>query len=467
MRTLPVAALAVLLGTACPTANPTTDDTGPEPVDEICTDGVDNDGDGAVDCLDLADCFDSERCSREVDCDNHQDDDFDGSVDCDDSDCAEACTEDCADGIDNDGDGRIDCQDSDCAADVACNPYSYEVDCTDGIDNDGDGGIDCQDYDCFYTYACIETDCDDGIDNDGNGAIDCDDYNCDYDAACQETDCDDGIDNDGNGDIDCDDYDCSYAPNCYESDCGDGVDNDSDGLVDCEDGDCLYAAACDGELNCDDGVDNDADGLIDCDDDDCVGGDCPGLVARVTGGAVQHELTFAITYTYCGGSSPSSYMYGSEMQGAWELDAQDVTGTVQRFESGAVVATCDWGLSDAHHEAVFFRNDYTSSGFTWAPPVRNGFWVDPGCGTSGSAFLPRYLFGQYGTVGAIRANGPAVHSLYDVLSGYIPWYVGSGTTTRSQYTSGYVGTCGYQYGGERGYSIGSLEEGSVWRTAAP
>ena len=63
----------------------------------------------------------------------------------------------CADGIDDDGDGLVDCEDPDCADQPACNPVDVEV-CDDTIDNDGDGATDCDDLDCeadpFCTLAC-------------------------------------------------------------------------------------------------------------------------------------------------------------------------------------------------------------------------------------------------------------------------------------------------------------------------
>jgi len=52
--------------------------------------------------------------------------------------------EDCDDGIDNDGDGLVDCEDGDCAE--AC---SEAASCDDAADNDGDGWTDCQDEDCW------------------------------------------------------------------------------------------------------------------------------------------------------------------------------------------------------------------------------------------------------------------------------------------------------------------------------
>lgn len=75
--------------------------TPPDPV-EVCGDGIDNDGDGAVD----------EGCPAEV----------------------------CGDGIDNDGDGAVD---ENCPAEV----------CGDGIDNDGDGRVD-EDCPTSTTVSC-------------------------------------------------------------------------------------------------------------------------------------------------------------------------------------------------------------------------------------------------------------------------------------------------------------------------
>jgi len=106
--------------------------------DELCFDGIDNDGDGFIDC-----------------------------------DTASDESQNCFDGIDNDGDGFIDCEDFDC--DTACDESQN---CFDGIDNDGDGFIDCEDFDC--DTACDESqNCFDGIDNDGDGFIDCEDFDCD------------------------------------------------------------------------------------------------------------------------------------------------------------------------------------------------------------------------------------------------------------------------------------------------
>lgn len=131
---------------------------------------------------------------------------------------------DCTDGLDDDGDGDIDCADSDCVQNGCCN---VECDCTNGIDDDGDGDTDCVDSDCASNFCCdgyFECNCNDGIDNDGNGLTDCADLNsCANNPCCNtsisECDCTDGIDNDDDGNTDCDDLDCciflmNQCPNC-------------------------------------------------------------------------------------------------------------------------------------------------------------------------------------------------------------------------------------------------------------
>jgi hypothetical protein len=113
----------------------------------------------------------------------------------------------CYNGIDDDGDGLVDCFDGDCSGHIVCN---IEFICDDGIDNDGDGFIDCADQpDC---PACVGEICGDGIDNDGDGLIDCQDRDdCGASTLC-ENDCGDGVDNDGDGFYDYYDGDCLSDP---------------------------------------------------------------------------------------------------------------------------------------------------------------------------------------------------------------------------------------------------------------
>ncbi len=163
--------------------------------------------------------------------------------------CSSTCTlEDdaCSDGMDNDGDGEVDCNDPDCIGTESC---PIETVCDDMIDNDGDGDVDCLDSDCSEVAECQSVsvcgngitepgeDCDDGntVDGDecsalcqfescGDGIVDfleeCDDGNSESGDGCYncrletETECSDMIDNDGDGDVDCDDSDCTNQPIC-------------------------------------------------------------------------------------------------------------------------------------------------------------------------------------------------------------------------------------------------------------
>ncbi|MCU0691457.1 MAG: hypothetical protein MUF54_08650, partial [Polyangiaceae bacterium] len=189
----------------------------------------------------------------------------------------------CSDGIDNDSDGLIDCADPECVwtssfcgetipavpSDVTPEPDMTFVrrycdkdkptfnpercskagrvvldECSDGIDNDRDGQFDCGDRDCqviLETCCRVEVDdatCSDGIDNDQNGFADCADFSCSqgtYVAVCEEGEsgkfaCTDGKDNDGDGQADCYDMDCHKARLCRSS----GVTEDT--LKTCSDG---------------------------------------------------------------------------------------------------------------------------------------------------------------------------------------------------------------------------------------
>ena len=139
----------------------------------ICSDQVDNDGDGLTDCAD-PNCEHDSYCepipiapAQEWDCDNQLDDDDDGRTDCDDvNDCSQdpycepvpvmAQSEtDCANAIDDDNDGDGDCCDSDCIDDPACTILPIvETSCSDEIDNDCDGATNCEDPDCDGVPPC-------------------------------------------------------------------------------------------------------------------------------------------------------------------------------------------------------------------------------------------------------------------------------------------------------------------------
>lgn len=133
----------------------------------------------------------------------------------------------CSDGQDNDRDGATDLGDSECQDPNDGVEDGVDPTCRDGVDNDGDGRIDEQDPDCQWANDGVEdgTDgvggggdpCSDGLDNDRDGAID------EEDAECRAVDdmvedgsdgsgigtCSDASDNDGDGVVDNDDSECT------------------------------------------------------------------------------------------------------------------------------------------------------------------------------------------------------------------------------------------------------------------
>ena len=92
-----------------------------------------------------------------------------GSI-CSDGACVQETVEICDDGLENDGDGFVDCEDSDCSSESVCSIPTTEIDCNDYIDNDQDhlidstGGCDVND-DWTIEYLC-------GCDSDGDGSLD-------------------------------------------------------------------------------------------------------------------------------------------------------------------------------------------------------------------------------------------------------------------------------------------------------
>lgn len=211
----------------------------------------------------------------------------------------------CSDGLDNDGDGFADWpEDPGCSTaadeDEYNSPSSQDIfQCADGNDNDADGNADYpNDPGCSSAADNDETNpeilpqCSDGGDNDSDGNADYpNDPGCSSAVDNDETDplnqtqCSDGLDNDGDGKIDYpQDPNCDSAEDDNESQiiilpvCSDGKDNDSDGKIDYpEDSGCNSALDDDesdsanppeeDDFYCSDGKDNDGDGQIDYPDD--------------------------------------------------------------------------------------------------------------------------------------------------------------------------------------------------------
>ncbi|WP_373501476.1 hypothetical protein [Desulfococcus sp.] len=273
----------------------------------------------------------------------------------------------CSDGIDNDKDGRIDCADSDCANASNCVAPKTETNCSDGIDNDGDGKVDCADGDCATASNCVvpktETNCSDGIDNDKDGNTDCTDSDCIGATNCKppskETNCSDGIDNDQDGATDCADADCGGLKGpggglCeqVEDSCADAYDNDGDGRTDCADADCVSVGAC-GSTLFSESFTTGAEGFVYKDDtfrgtknplyakgDFVANGGYSGGALRVIVGGVD---TVAITNGMSGGWTDTFNLNAGGMVGI-SLKYRLIANRFDADECGQVLAAIDGKL---------------------------------------------------------------------------------------------------------------------------
>jgi hypothetical protein len=203
----------------------------------------------------------------------------------------------CTDGIDNDCDGATDAADPSCSVECTSNDQ-----CSDGNVCNGTETCDvdqtCQPgtvLDCDDGNPCTDDACDPVA---GCGSVHntntCDDGDaCTMADACQAGTCSgEPLDADGDGYVaascdgnDCDDTDTQIHPEVFEhgAACHDGADNDCDGLVDdadpgcrdcSEDADCRDANLCNGEESCSDGSCQ-AGAPLDCDDGDpCTDDGC-------------------------------------------------------------------------------------------------------------------------------------------------------------------------------------------------
>ena len=281
---------------------------------EECGDGVDNDADGLIDCLDTSDC---PPCQEE--CTDGIDNDFDNLVDCDDPDCADEFS--CCD-VDMDNYwaaggicGGDDCNDNPVTGGQAIHPNAPEQP-ADNVDQNCDGVEDCfidADLDSYgwpivvpsTTFSCYAA----GV---SPNTDDCDDTNPDRNPGNPEIVAN-GQDDNCDGDEDCyrdadhDGYGSEVIWPSADPTCG-GV-----GTVmnadDCDDGDQnVYPGApeqpasgrdedCNGFEECYEDVDNDGFGttnLVETTVTSCIGfgvsiraDDCNDAASSVFPGAVE------------------------------------------------------------------------------------------------------------------------------------------------------------------------------------
>ncbi len=187
----------------------------------------------------------------------------------------------CFDGVDNDGDGFIDCADSDCngATDGECQTGNLGI-CAAGTYTCGERGEKvCMQNNQATDETLAAGNCEDGLDNDCDGLTD---IGADPDCASVETACFDGIDNDNDGNIDCADSDCAGKTDgeCQTGKpgiCAAGTFTCDGGAKVCKQNnqatpETLVA------VNCNDSLDNDCDGFTDCADSDC---ECGMVLAKI------------------------------------------------------------------------------------------------------------------------------------------------------------------------------------------
>ncbi|MDD5751432.1 MAG: DUF11 domain-containing protein, partial [Candidatus Peribacteraceae bacterium] len=140
------------------------------------------------------------------------------------SSCQHTTVAQCSDGIDNDGDGATDYPNDPSCSDADDNDETYpKTACEDGIDNDGDGLADYpNDPGCTSRLDMDERNangpqCDNGADDDLDGTVDypadtgCTGPTDDSEQSGTVTQCSDGVDNDGDGKIDYNGVPCNSA----------------------------------------------------------------------------------------------------------------------------------------------------------------------------------------------------------------------------------------------------------------
>ena len=205
-------------------------------------------------------------------------------------DCGEPPTSEtsCSDGIDNDCDGDIDCNDADCTGTVDC-PCDYDGTCEFGEDCDncpsdcisGSGGAVCGNGICESgdgeDCSSCPSDCN-GVTTGkpsgrfccGSSSLGCADdrctsggYSCTTIAAGSSFCCGDGICEGDEDALNCS-VDCSGG-----SYCGDGTCDPGEDICSCSDDCGLPPLSEVPNSTCSDGIDNDCDGVFDCNDTNC------------------------------------------------------------------------------------------------------------------------------------------------------------------------------------------------------
>ncbi|MEM1033541.1 MAG: hypothetical protein AAGN82_24615 [Myxococcota bacterium] len=355
---------AFAMGAGACAFNEPTPRFGYEYEDVNCTNGVDDDYDGLIDCEDPDCVFTSSQCGEVIP---------DGTLLQD----IENTFERCRDGIDNDANGQFDCGDPKCQGiqELCCTREFTDALCSDGIDNDGNNFADCEDFQCrtgIFVGVCS------GTSAGGRPLVPCEQtasgcFVPDDNGVIPEEDsvasCSDRSDNDGNGFADCDDFSCQVAtltasdgtlvPNtvCEISVelCADGLDNDGNGFADCQDRRCDDAPNCEGNYaTCFDGEDNDGDGSVDCEDRGCSGEPGGAALISVFGSAEGRAVA-----QDCSALDPSGPEEGQDLDECRDGIDNDDNGFVDcgdfgcsRSENPDILAFCDDQLENSFDKCL-------------------------------------------------------------------------------------------------------------------
>ncbi len=189
-------------------------------------------------------------------------------------DCASTTEVDCSDGVDNDGDGATDCDDSDCASECAsptCDPpVTFTLECGDSLDttNGGFGSttkVDTWSCNAGDDYSGPETAWTFTAPADGEVTVSLSNESAETDVLIVEAGADGGCSPDA-----CVAWDPSAAT--FSVKAGKVYYVVVDGFMGAE-GTFHLDVACTtaSETNCSDGLDDDGDGATDCADSDCTG----------------------------------------------------------------------------------------------------------------------------------------------------------------------------------------------------
>ena len=225
----------------------------------------------------------------------------------------ENTAEECSDGMDNDFDGKIDCKDAGCVAFIFCAQDSLDAEIpSDSLSGESSSSIEempissnnsssFEDLSLHEESSSSERDSDEfsssipfssAPDSSSSSSseikiIEEPQSSSEYSSSSISENegsyrkCSDNMDNDLDGIVDCDEISCMPFKHCYAfledsgKECHDNIDNDGNGFVDCEDKNCASYCSEDfsqesSNFKCSDNLDNDQDGLVDCFDEDCA-----------------------------------------------------------------------------------------------------------------------------------------------------------------------------------------------------